>query len=49
MCETKEPTNKDRVNLGVLVKKLKTKNDNLMSDLKAMERVVEQLKNERLT
>ncbi len=49
MCETKEPTNKDRVNLGTLAKKLKAKNDNLTSDLKAMERVVEQLKNERVT
>lgn len=47
ICETTDPTDKDRVNLKKLVRELKTRNDQMVKDIKTMEKVIEQLKEGR--
>ena len=41
MCESKDPTDKDRAHLKTLVRKLKTRNDQLSSENKEMQNVIE--------
>lgn len=44
LCESHDPTDKDRVHLKKLVRELKSKNDSMQKDMKHMEQVIEQLK-----
>jgi len=47
VCETRDPTDKDRAHLKKLVRELKQRNDSMTSEVKDLERVVEQLKQGR--
>ena len=44
ICESKDPTDKDRVHLKTLVRSLKKQNDQLKSDSKLMEKTLGDLK-----
>jgi cell division protein FtsB len=41
VCETRDPTDKDRAHLKKLVRELKQRNDSMTSEVKDLERVVE--------
>jgi predicted RNase H-like nuclease (RuvC/YqgF family) len=47
VCETRDPTDKDRAHLKKLVRELKQRNESMSSEVKDLERVVEQLKQGR--
>lgn len=47
ICESKDPTDKDRVHLKTLVRKLKQQNDVLKNESKVMERTIGDLKGGR--
>jgi len=47
ICETKDPTNRDRAHLKKLIRELKARNDQMTSEMQDLERVVEQLKEGR--
>lgn len=47
ICESKDPTDKDRVHLKTLVRSLKKQNDQLKSDSKLMEKTLGDLKTGR--
>jgi hypothetical protein len=47
ICETKDPTDIDRAHLKKLVRELKTRNDQMIKDMKTMEQVIESLKGGR--
>ena len=44
ICESSDPTDKDRAHLKKLVRELKNRNDQMQKDIKAMEKVIEQHK-----
>ena len=44
ICETKDPTDKDRAHLKKLIRELKSRNDVMTRDFKQMEEVISQLK-----
>lgn len=41
ICETKDPTNRDRAHLKKLIRELKARNDQMTSEMQDLERVVE--------
>lgn len=44
ICESHDPTDKDRAHLKKLIRELKQRNDQMQRDIKNMEQVIEQLK-----
>jgi cell division protein FtsB len=47
ICETRDPTDKDRAHLKKLVKDLKQRNESLTHEMKDLEKVVQHLKEGR--
>jgi len=44
LCESHDPTDKDRAHLKKLVRELKSRNDSMAKDMRQMEQVIESLK-----
>jgi hypothetical protein len=49
ICESNDPTDKDRVHLKTLVRKLKQRNDQLVQDMQQMQKSVTLLKSGKLS